>query len=81
MSAGKGGLEGVVAATSGLCYIDGQKGYLAYRGIDIFELAEHSSFEESGYLLTFGELPTQEELDRTAVKPRPCCAEETKKAA
>jgi citrate synthase len=62
--ADKGGLEGIVAAKSGLAYIDGQKGYLCYRGIDIFELAKRSNFEETGYLLTFGELPTQPELDK-----------------
>lgn len=62
--ADKGGLEGIVAAKSGLCYIDGVKGYLCYRGIDIFELAKHSNFEETGYLLTFGSLPTQDELDQ-----------------
>ncbi|MBC7643789.1 MAG: citrate synthase [Thermoleophilia bacterium] len=62
--ADKGGLEGVVAAKSGLCYIDGVKGYLSYRGIDIFELAKHSTFEETGFLLTFGYLPTKEELDK-----------------
>jgi citrate synthase len=64
MSADKGGLEGVVAAKSGLCYIDGVKGYLCYRGIDIFELAKHSTFEEVGYLLVYGALPTREELDQ-----------------
>jgi citrate synthase len=62
--ADKGGLEGIVAAKSGLAYIDGQKGYLCYRGIDIFELSKHSTFEETGYLLTFGELPTKEALER-----------------
>ena len=62
--ADKGGLEGIVAAKSGLCYIDGVKGYLCYRGIDIFELAKYSNFEETGYLLTFGSLPTQAELDQ-----------------
>jgi len=62
--ADKGGLEGIVAAKSGLAYIDGQKGYLCYRGIDIFELAKRSTFEETGYLLTFGELPTREQLDQ-----------------
>lgn len=58
----KGGLEGVVAATSGLCYIDGVKGYLCYRGIDIFDLAEYSNFEEVAYLLLYGALPTEEQL-------------------
>jgi citrate synthase len=56
------GLEGVVAATSSICFIDGEKGILAYRGIDIHELAQHSTFEEVCYLLWFGKLPTAKEL-------------------
>ena len=56
------GLEGVVATTSTICYIDGDQGILAYRGIDIHDLAEHSSFEETCYLLWFGKLPTRNEL-------------------
>ena len=56
------GLEGVVAANSSICYIDGDKGVLAYRGIDIHELADHSNFEEVCYLLWFGKLPTRAEL-------------------
>ena len=48
--AGKG-LEGIVAANSGICWIDGDAGVLSYRGIDIHELAEHSTFEETTYLL------------------------------
>src|SRR5881275_1719849 len=56
------GLEGVVAATSSICYIDGDKGILAYRGIDIHELAQHSTFEEVCYLLWFAKLPTAKEL-------------------
>jgi 2-methylcitrate synthase len=56
------GLEGVVAATSGVCYIDGDAGVLAYRGIDIHELAEKSTFEETCYLLWFGRLPRASEL-------------------
>jgi len=55
--AGKG-LEGIVAANSGICYIDGEAGVLAYRGIDIHELAENSTFEETTYLLWNGLLPT-----------------------
>jgi citrate synthase len=54
--AGKG-LEGVVAANSGICWIDGDAGILSYRGIDIHELAEHSTFEETTYLLWNGLLP------------------------
>jgi citrate synthase len=56
------GLEGVVATTSKICYIDGDRGVLAYRGIDIHELADHSNFEETCYLLWFGKLPTKSEL-------------------
>ena len=56
------GLEGVVATTSKICYIDGDRGVLAYRGIDIHELAGQSNFEETCYLLWFGKLPTRLEL-------------------
>jgi len=56
------GLEGVVATTSSICYIDGDQGVLAYRGIDIHELADNSNFEETCYLLWFGQLPTRDEL-------------------
>src|SRR3954470_17596589 len=59
----KKGLEDVVAGESSICYIDGQKGVLAYRGIDIHELADHSTFEETCYLLWHGNLPTRVELD------------------
>src|SRR5580693_10292382 len=57
------GLEGVVAANSGICYIDGDQGVLAYRGIDIHELADHSTFEEVCFLLWFGRLPNRAELN------------------
>lgn len=56
------GLEGVVATTSSICYIDGDQGVLAYRGIDIHELADHSTFEETGFLLWYGHLPSRDEL-------------------
>ena len=56
------GLEGVVAAVSSICYIDGDRGILAYRGIDIHELADNSTFEETCYLLWFGKLPTRAQL-------------------
>ena len=59
--AGKG-LEGIVAANSGICFIDGEAGVLAYRGIDIHELAERSNFEETTYLLWNGRLPSELEL-------------------
>ena len=56
------GLEGVVATTSGICWIDGDAGVLSYRGIDIHTLAERSTFEETTYLLWFGVLPTEKQL-------------------
>jgi len=56
------GLEGVVATTSGICYIDGERGVLAYRGIDIHELADLSTFEETCHLLWFGTLPKRNQL-------------------
>ena len=56
------GLEGVVAANSGICWIDGYAGVLAYRGIDIHELAEQSTFEETTYLLWHGNLPNRSQL-------------------
>lgn len=56
------GLEGIVAAHSGICWIDGDAGVLAYRGIDIHELAQKSTFGETAYLLWFGKLPTAAEL-------------------
>jgi len=56
------GLEGVVATSSSICYIDGEQGVLAYRGIDIHDLADHSNFEETCFLLWFGRLPQRNEL-------------------
>ena len=56
------GLEGVTATNSGVCWIDGEAGVLAYRGIDIHELANNSNFEETCYLLWHGKLPTASEL-------------------
>ena len=56
------GLEGVVATTSSICYIDGDQGVLAYRGYDIHDLADNSTFEEVCYLLWFGRLPKADEL-------------------
>ena len=58
--AGKG-LEGVAATTSAISSIIGST--LTYRGIDINELAEHSTFEETAYLLWFGELPNGQQLE------------------
>jgi citrate synthase len=57
------GLEGVIALESRLSSIDGERGKLIYRGYDINDLAEGASFEEVAYLLSNGELPTQDQLD------------------
>ena len=57
------GLAGVPAARSRVCKIDGQAGTLSYRGYDVTQLAEHSSFEEVAYLLLKGQLPTRAELE------------------
>src|ERR671926_27582 len=64
----KAGLEDVIAGESGICYIDGGKGILAYRGYNIHELAINSTFEETCYLLWFGRLPKQTELDDISQK-------------
>jgi len=58
------GLRNVVAGESRISSIDGARGILAYGGIDIHALAEHSSFEEVVFLLHHGALPTRQELDR-----------------
>jgi citrate synthase len=58
----KAGLEDVVATTSGICYLDGDRGVLAYRGYDVHDLARFATFEEVCYLLWHGRLPTRAEL-------------------
>jgi citrate synthase len=58
----KGGLDEVVAASSAICYLDGQRGVLAYRGHDIHDLAKWASFEETCFLLWHGRLPNRAEL-------------------
>ena len=57
------GLEGIVAAESSICYIDGDAGILSYQGYNIHTLAENATFEEVIYLLWNGRLPKQAELD------------------
>jgi citrate synthase len=56
-------LSGVVVAESAICSIDPDEGILRYRGYDIAELAEHSTYEETAYLLLEGELSSGEQLD------------------
>jgi citrate synthase len=61
------GLEGVVAAETQLCDLDGANGRLAYRGYDIADLARHATFEEVTYLLLHGDLPKAAALDALVV--------------
>lgn len=63
IAAADAGLEGVVAAKTAISRIDGQNGRLFYQGIEINELVEHSTFEETVYLLWHGTLPTRAQLD------------------
>src|ERR1700741_2936014 len=56
-TAATAGLRGVVAASSAISDVNGEKGILIYAGYDIHDLAEHSTFEEVIYLLWHGELP------------------------
>jgi citrate synthase len=57
-------LSGVVVAQTSVSSIDPDEGVLMYRGYDIADLAEHSTYEEVAYLLLHGELPAADELDR-----------------
>src|SRR6056297_1821383 len=64
------GLEGVIAAESKICKIDGEKGELYYLGYPISELVKNSTFEEVTYLLLYGKLPTGERLERFSERMR-----------
>lgn len=59
------GLDDVYVKESSICLVDGVKGRLLYRGWDIRDLAEHSSFEETVYILIHGRLPKKEDLTET----------------
>ncbi len=56
------GLQDVVATSSALCYLDGERGVLAYCGYDIHDLAQSATFEEVCFLLWHRRLPTRAEL-------------------
>src|SRR5258708_4063881 len=58
----KAGLEDTVATSSAICYLDGDRGVLAYCGYDIHDLARQATFEEVCYLLWHRRLPTRGEL-------------------
>lgn len=60
---GGGGLEDVIAGESAICLVDGPNGRLVYRGYDVAQLAESSTFEEVAYLLWYGRLPGRIEFD------------------
>jgi citrate synthase len=62
------GLEGVVAAETQLCDLDGANGRLAYRGYDIADLARQATFEQVTYLLLYGDLPKAAQLDGFVVQ-------------
>ena len=62
MTYAKAGLEGTTAAHTAISDVDGEQGRLIYQGIDIFELAGSSTFEETTYLIRNGELPNVEQL-------------------
>ena len=59
----KAGLEDVVVGQQDICFIDGEKWELVYRGYHIDELAPHATFEEVVYLLWHGKLPSKNELE------------------
>src|SRR5437660_8699803 len=63
MAATGAGLEGIVATSSDICFIDGNEGILSYQGYNIHTLAENATFEEAIYLLWHGKLPNRLELD------------------
>ena len=60
------GYVNTASCSSGITFLDGDKGILRYRGIPIEQLAEHSNFLETAYLLMYGNLPTQSEYQRFA---------------
>jgi citrate synthase len=63
-----GGLQDVIAGQSAICFIDGERGVLSYRGYNIHELAPNSTFEETAFLLWSGRLPTATQLEDTRVE-------------
>src|SRR3970040_146944 len=58
------GLDDIYVKETSICFVDGQRGRLLYRGYDIGDLAEHSTFEETAFVLLRGRLPNRDELDR-----------------
>lgn len=56
------GLRGIKVADTKICGVDGIKGVLKYRGYNVIELAKKSNFEETAYLLLYGDLPTHKQF-------------------
>jgi citrate synthase len=67
------GLEDVVTGPSEITDVNGKTGQLIYRGYDIHDLVEHTTFEEVVYLLWYGSLPTRAQLDEFSEEIRSCC--------
>jgi citrate synthase len=61
------GFANTGSCKSSITFMDGEKGILRYRGIPVEQLAEHSTFVETSYLLINGELPTRAQLNRFSV--------------
>src|SRR5947209_123846 len=72
--ASQAGLRGAVVGDTRLSSINGEEGKLIYRGIDIHDLARHSTFEEITYLLWFGALPSRAHLDEFRERLNRCRA-------
>ena len=62
------GLRNIEVADTKISSIDGENGKLIYRGYDILDLVNHSTFEETAYLLLYGELPDKTQLDEFSYK-------------
>lgn len=75
------GYKNTGSCESAITFLDGEKGILRYRGYSIEELAEKADFLEVAYLLIFGELPTQEQLDKfhSDIKSHSVVSEDVKK--
>src|SRR6184192_1860241 len=65
------GLDDIYVKETSICFVDGQRGRLLYRGYDIRDLAAHSTFEETVFLLLEGHLPNREELEKSSRRQRP----------
>ena len=62
------GLDDIYVKKTSICFVDGERGRLLYRGYDIRDLAAHSTFEETVFLLVHGRLPNREELAKATAE-------------